>query len=34
MVVKCREEIRLDEKLLNLESSFREPLEMIFVLTT
>jgi hypothetical protein len=23
MVAKCREEIRLDEKLLNLESSFR-----------
>jgi hypothetical protein len=30
MVAKCREEIRLDEKLLNLESSFREPLEMSF----
>jgi hypothetical protein len=30
MVAKCREEIRLDEKLLNLESLFRELLEMSF----
>jgi hypothetical protein len=30
MVVKCREKIRLDEKLLNLESSFRELLERSF----
>jgi hypothetical protein len=29
MVIKCREEIRLDEKL-NLESSFRELLELSF----
>jgi hypothetical protein len=28
MVVKCREEIRLDEELLNLESSFRKLLEV------
>jgi hypothetical protein len=30
MVVKCREKIRLDEKLLNLESLFRELLKMSF----
>jgi hypothetical protein len=30
MVVKCREEMRLDEKLLNLGSSFRELLEISF----
>jgi hypothetical protein len=30
MVAKCREEIKLDEKLLNLESLFRELLEMNF----
>jgi hypothetical protein len=27
MVAKCREKMRLDDKLLNLESSFRELLE-------
>jgi hypothetical protein len=30
MVIKCREETRLDKKLLNLESLFREPLETSF----
>jgi hypothetical protein len=30
MVAKCREKIWLDDKLLNLESSFRELLEMNF----
>jgi hypothetical protein len=30
MVVKCREKIRLDGKLLNLESSFRKLFEMSF----
>jgi hypothetical protein len=30
MVAKCREKIRLDDKLLNLESSFRELLENSF----
>jgi hypothetical protein len=30
MVAKCREEMRLDEKLLNLVSSFRELLERSF----
>jgi hypothetical protein len=30
MVAKCREKIRLDERLLNLESLFRELLEMSF----
>jgi hypothetical protein len=30
MVANCREEIRLNEKLLNLESLFRELLEMSF----
>jgi hypothetical protein len=30
MVAKCREEIRFDEELLNLESSFRKLLEMSF----
>jgi hypothetical protein len=30
MVVKCREEMRLDKKLLNLVISFKEPLEMSF----
>jgi hypothetical protein len=30
MVAKCREEIKLDEKLLNLESLFRELLEISF----
>jgi hypothetical protein len=30
MVAKCREKMRLDDKLLNLESSFRELLENIF----
>jgi hypothetical protein len=30
MVAKCREEIMLDEKLLNLESLFRELLEISF----
>jgi hypothetical protein len=30
MVAKCREKIRLDNKLLNLESSFRELLENSF----
>jgi hypothetical protein len=30
MVAKCVEEMRLDEKLLNLESSFRELLERNF----
>jgi hypothetical protein len=30
MVAKCKEKIRLDEKLLNLENSFRELLEMSF----
>jgi hypothetical protein len=34
MVAKCREKMRLDAKLLNLESSFRELLENIFMLTT
>jgi hypothetical protein len=34
MVVKCREKMRLDDKLLNLESSFRELLRIIFMLTT
>jgi hypothetical protein len=32
MVAKCREEIRLDEKLLNLKSLFREQLKMSFYL--
>jgi hypothetical protein len=30
MIAKCREKIRLDDKLLNLESSFREQLENRF----
>jgi hypothetical protein len=30
MVAKCREKMRLDDKLLNLESSFRELLENNF----
>jgi hypothetical protein len=30
MVAKCREKMRLDNKLLNLENSFREPLENSF----
>jgi hypothetical protein len=30
MAAKCREKIRLDDKLLNLESSFRELLENSF----
>jgi hypothetical protein len=30
MVAKCREKIRLDDKLLNLERSFRELLENSF----
>jgi hypothetical protein len=30
MVVRCREEMRLDEKLLNLGISFRELLERCF----
>ena len=30
MVVKCREKMRLDDKLLNLESLFRELLENSF----
>jgi hypothetical protein len=30
MFAKCREEIRLDKKLLNLESSFRKLLEISF----
>jgi hypothetical protein len=30
MVAKCRENMRLDDKLLNLESSFRELLENSF----
>jgi hypothetical protein len=30
MVAKCREKTRLDDKLLNLESSFRELLENSF----
>jgi hypothetical protein len=30
MVAKYREKMRLDDKLLNLESSFREPLENSF----
>jgi hypothetical protein len=30
MVAKCREKMRLDDKLLNLESSFRELLENSF----
>jgi hypothetical protein len=30
MVAKCREKMRLYEKLLNLESSFRELLERSF----
>jgi hypothetical protein len=30
MVAKCREKIRLDDKLLNLENSFRELLENSF----
>jgi hypothetical protein len=38
MVAKCREKMRLDDKLLNLESSFRKLLEncwrIVFMLTT
>jgi hypothetical protein len=30
MVAKCREKMRLHDKLLNLESLFREPLENSF----
>jgi hypothetical protein len=30
MVAKCREKMRLDDKLLNLESSFRERLKNSF----
>jgi hypothetical protein len=30
MVAKCREKMRLDDKLLNLESLFREQLENSF----
>jgi hypothetical protein len=30
MVAKCREKIRLDDRLLNLESSFRKLLENSF----
>jgi hypothetical protein len=30
MVAKCREKMRLDDKLLNLESLFRELLENSF----
>jgi hypothetical protein len=30
MLAKCREKMRLDDKLLNLESSFRELLENSF----
>jgi hypothetical protein len=30
MVAKCREKMRLDDKLLNLKSSFRELLENSF----
>jgi len=30
MVAKCREKMSLDDKLLNLESSFRELLENSF----
>jgi hypothetical protein len=30
MVTECREKMRLDEKLLNLESSFKELLEKSF----
>jgi hypothetical protein len=30
MVAKCREKMRLDDKLLNLESSFRELLKNSF----
>jgi hypothetical protein len=30
MVAKCREKMRLDDKLLNVESSFRELLENSF----
>jgi hypothetical protein len=30
MVAKCREKMRLDDKLLNLESSFRKLLENSF----
>jgi hypothetical protein len=30
MVAKCREKMRLNDKLLNLESSFRELLENSF----
>jgi hypothetical protein len=30
MIAKCREKVRLDDKLLNLESSFRELLENSF----
>jgi hypothetical protein len=29
MVAKCREKMRLDDKLLNLESLFRELLELL-----
>jgi hypothetical protein len=31
MVAKCREKMRLNEKLLNLESSFRELLKISFL---
>jgi hypothetical protein len=30
MIAKCREKMRLDDKLLNLESSFRELLDNSF----
>jgi hypothetical protein len=30
MIAKCREKMRLDDKLLNLESSFKELLENSF----
>jgi hypothetical protein len=34
MVAKYTEKIRLDDRLLNLASSFRELLEIVFILTT
>jgi hypothetical protein len=34
MVAKCREKIRLDDKLLNLESSFKNCWRIVFMLTT
>jgi hypothetical protein len=34
MVAKCREKMRLDDKLLNLESSLENCWRIVFMLTT